>query len=467
MRTKLLLTGLAAALAACGSDNTTCGTGTTKMGGECVATGGSGTDTTCGTGTHLMGTMCVPDDNTVAAAPTISMMDPAESGITGGDLFTITGTGFNGSNVTDLHVFFGDTTNPDCEALLGAASATEVSGQVPQGCSLSPNITVTVTTNVGSATTPFHYDMIFAADGDAGGDLFDGGDFYVIDPFAGKWLDLGEITDADSNPYGWGGMDFNSTGTLFAATTGDSPADVDFASQLASIDISTGALTIIGDIQDADFLYNVVDIKFVGGTLYAWAFYDTTGSGDIAHVLISIDPATGAATQIGASTADSSFFGALAVDGSNNLLVAPSGAGSDDQSAVPTTGELDTVSPTDGTLTNLVTMDWGVGSPISAMTTYPGQTPLILGVIDNGTYGSINQMPIYNETLAIIDPAADTSMGNPIVGAMFDIPGQIGAQPHIDALAVPPVDLVLQRKLPRTGWKTMTKRAGAVSLRHR
>lgn len=432
------------------------------MGNECVSTGGggsgSGTDLSCGTGTHQMGNICVPDDTTVAMAPTITMMDPAGAGIAGGGLFTITGTGFNGSNVTDLHVFFGDPTNMNCEATLGAASATEVSGQIPGGCTLSPSVTVTVQTNLGSATTPFTYLMLFAADGDAGGSLFRGGDFYVVDPLAQLSFDLGGLTDANNNMYGWGGMDFSATGALFAATTGDSPADVDLTSQLVSIDLSTGMPTVVGNIEDETNLYNVVDMKFVGGTLYAWAFYDTTGNLDFAHVLISIDTTSGAATQIGASTLDSSFAGALAVDASNTLLVAANGAGSDSNAG--TTGELDSVDTTSGALTSVATLDWPLGSPISAMATFPGTTPTIVGVIDNGTYGN----GFYNQTLAIINPAAAGTQMDPFVGAMFDLPGQIGSQPHIDAIAVPPSNLVLQRKLSRTGWTKLAKAAGGHAL---
>ena len=484
MRTKLLITGLAAAVAACGGDNTTCGTGTTKMGGECVATGngGSGNDTTCGTGTHLMGTMCVPDDNTVAAAPTISMMDPVEAGISGGGLFTITGTGFNGSNVTDLHVFFGDPTDANCEATLGAASATQLSGQVPFACSLSPSVTVTVTTNVGSATTPFNYDMIFAGDGLGGANVFDntvvdGGSVYVIDPFAAKSFSLGTPTDADGNAYSYGGMDFDATGKLFAATTGFGTSDANGTSQLLVFDLAAQSLTVVGDITDADgTAYNIADIKFSGGTLYGWANFDLDGAGSgtqTGSTLISIDTTTGAATVIGDPTTvaltDTAFLGGMTVDPTGNLVVAPSGGLPD--SGLGLTGELDTVSTTDGSLTNIATLDWYNSAPVAAMATFPGATPLMLAVIDNGTYGPVGSdgLSWANETLAIIDPTADTANGEFITNEIFEISDSTGFQPHIDAIAIPPSSLVLQRKLPRTGWVDLKKVAGGRVLapRHR
>ncbi|HSN29685.1 MAG TPA: IPT/TIG domain-containing protein [Kofleriaceae bacterium] len=477
------MTGLAAALAACGGDNTTCGTGTTKMGNECVSTGGggggSGTDISCGTGTHQMGNICVPDDNTVAAAPTITMMDPAAAGISGGGLFTITGTGFNGSNVTDLHVFFGDPTNMNCEATLGAASATQVSGEIPVGCSLSASVTVTLQTNLGSATTPFNYIMIFAGDGVGGGILADqtnqsyllGGSLYVIDPFAGRSFSLVTPTDANSDAYSYGGMDFDANGTLFAATTGFATSDADATSQLITIDLTTGDVTVIGDItDDAGTAYFVNDIKFVNGALYGWANYDTDGQGTYGNSLISIDATTGAATVIGGALTTTAYFGGLATDGTS-LFVAPSGGLADTTFGV--TGEYDAVNLTDGTLTNALTnnetaLDWYNPAPIQAMTTLQGSTPTILAVVDNGTYGAVASDGTLwaNETLVLIDPAADTSQAY-MTNELFELPGATGFAPHIDALAIPPSTLVLQRTLPRTGWTDLKKSANARPLAHR
>jgi len=446
------------------------------MGDQCIAdngsntgSNGSGNDTTCGAGTHLMGTMCVADDNTVAAAPTITMMDPAEAGISGGGLFTITGTGFVGSNVTSIDVHFGDTTDDNCKATLGAASATTVSGQIPGGCTLSPQVTVTLTTNLGSATTPFNYDMIFAGDGIGGGNAFDGsfaagGSLYVIDPFAALSFNIGTLADADGNAYSYGGMDFDSTGTLWAATTGYADSDVDGTSQLMSIDLSTGA-TVIVDITDAaGNAYNVSDIKFVGGTLYAWAD-SNDGTNDLGTGLASIDPATGTATVIGGALAVPAFFGGLAVDGSNNLVVAPSGAAPDATDGF--TGELDTVNTTDGTLTSIATLDWYNAAPVQAMTTFHGATPVILAVIDNGTWGPISSdgSTWSNETLAVVDPTATGS--NFVTNPLFELPGQTGSQPHVDAIAIPPASLVLSRKVPRMGWtKLKLAQGGHPLVRH-
>jgi len=459
MRTSLLLTGLAAAVAACGGSTSgtsiTCGTGTTLMGDVCVGTGGSNTGDTCGAGTHLDGTTCVPDDMTVQAAPTATTIDPPAAGLTGSVLFTITGTGFAGSNVTDLHVFFGDPTNANCEAAVGTATATTIAGEVPFACSLSPSVTVTVTTNLGSTTIPFNYEMLYAADGDAGGSFGAGGDLYVIDPFAQLSFDLGQPTDAGQNGYAFSGLDFDATGTLYGVTTGDSPADqaADLAangvSQLVLIDLSTGAVTVKGPAFDASQTpYFITDIKFTGGALYGWAFWDD--GTDFERTLVTISTVDGTVTPVGTSTVDNTVTGGLAVDGAGNLVVAANGAGADAQTTFTMTGEYDTVNTTDGTLTSAATLDWPVGAPIEAMTTFPGTTPTILAIVDDGWYGVMTQQQFFGETLAVIDPAATGT--NPIVGALFELPAQIGAQSHVDALAVPPATLVLARHLPRTGW---------------
>ena len=474
MRASLVPTTiLAAALAACGGTDSgpsvTCGTGTTLMDGTCVATGGSNTGgDTCGAGTHLDGTTCVPDDNTVQAAPTATSIDPPAAGLTGSVLFTITGTGFAGSNVTDLHVFFGDPTNANCEATLGTSTATTIAGEVPFACSLSPSVTVTIQTNLGTATLPFNYLMLFAGDGDGGGSVGAGGDVYVIDPLAQLSFDLGQATDANNKPYAYSGMDFDATGTLYGVTSGDSPADVAAGtlSQLVLIDLSTGAVTVKGPAVDADlFPYYVTDVKFTSGALYGLGFwYD---GADWERTLVTISTVDGTVTPVGASTVDDTLTGGLAVDGAGTLVAAVNGAGADANSNSPTTGEYDTVNVMDGTLTSAATLDWPVGAPIQAMTTFPASTPVVLAIIDDGWYGAVNanlyqapQTPPVGETLALIDPTATGT--DPIVNPLFELPAQIGASTHVDALAVPPSTLVLARQLPKTGWTHLAAGTRAV-----
>jgi hypothetical protein len=341
-------------------------------------------------------------------------------------------------------VFFGNPNTAACEATLGAATATTIAGEVPPGCTLSASVTVSVITNLGTATIPFQYEMIFAADGDGGGSLGAGGELWVIDPLLGMSFDLGQITDGNQNAFGFSGMDFAANGTLFAATTGDSPVDAG-VSQLVAIDFVANTVTVVGDAVDASSNpYLLSDIKFVGGTLYGWGYWND-GNNNL-RTLVSIDTATGAITPIGTGTIDDTFTGGLAVDANGALIGAADGAGADNNSIFPMTGNVNTINTTTGNHSNAAVLDWPVGSPIEAMTTFQGQQPLILGVVDNGTYGAWNGVPFYGETLAVID------LSNETVQPVLELPAVTGTQSHVDALAVPPATLTISRSLPRTGW---------------
>jgi len=459
MRTWILL-GSLAALSACGSsgsgNDVTCGDGTTLVGDSCEP-GGSGAGDTCGSGTHLDGTTCVADGSgSAAGAPTIATIDPPDAGVSGNVLFTITGTGFAGSNVSSLHVYFGDTTpGGDCEAQVGAATSTTIAGEVPSACDL--NVIVTVTTNNGSATIPFHYDALIAADGDGGGQAGAYGDLYVIDPYAQVFFDLGVMNDG-TNGYGMSGIAFASDGTLYGVTTGDSPADLDGFSQLVTIDLGTATVTPIGDaVAGNGDGYWVTDIKVSGTTIYGWA-YDVTNN--FRQSIVTIDTTTGAVTAHGPAAQSYYVDGGIAFDGTGTLYVAANGASADpdDPAELAATGELDTANTTSGALTMSATLDYGIGAPVNALAYF---TTDLLAVVDNGTYGMIEGEPLYGETLALIDTSQ-----TPIVSPLFELPAQIGAQSAVDALAVPPAAFTIARTLPRARWQTLKATANAPSLRH-
>jgi hypothetical protein len=125
-------------------------------------------------------------------------------------------------------------------------------------------VTVTVQTDQGTATTPFHYYALFAVDGD---NLYGtGGDLYVIDPVnvvSGYWSTPNDGT----NGYNFDGIAFDSTGVLYGVTTGNGAGDANGA-QLMTVDFNTGTVTPVGDLVDgAGKHYYVTDIKFSGTTL--------------------------------------------------------------------------------------------------------------------------------------------------------------------------------------------------------
>ncbi len=457
LRNWLVLSGIVAATG-CGSSGSgtdiTCGSGTTLVGDTCEA-GSGGSGDVCGAGTHVDtdGVTCVPDGPAASGAPTITMMDPTDAGFTGFDLFTITGTGFAGADITSLTVYFGDTTNTDCQATVGAATATTIAGEIPGDCSLAVSVDVTVTTNLGSATTPFVYDAIFAADGDGGGSIGAGGDVYIIDPLAELSFDLGPLLEDDGmTGYGIAGLAFAADGTLFAVTTGDSPADdpEDFVSQLVTISLVDGSVTVIGNTVHGATDYVVSGLSFSGTTLYGWA-----QTNDFAkESLVTIDQGTGALTLAGTALTDAFPWGALAVDGGGNVFVAANGAAADD--AIGTSGEFDSVDTGTGALTSAATLDLTddqgnpLGAPIESMA-YFGTN--LLAVVDYGTYGAITGNGMVGEQLALIDPMPDA--GDPVVSPLFELSAQIGAQSHIGGITLaPPTLSVIARKIPsRDQWQ--------------
>ncbi|HEY3807701.1 MAG TPA: IPT/TIG domain-containing protein [Kofleriaceae bacterium] len=447
MRTRISV-AIFAALVGCGSsNNVTCGDGTTLVDGTCElgsGSGGSGTGDTCGSGTTLQGTTCVATGGGDATAPTISMITPPDAGIYGHVAFEIDGTGFAGDNVSSLAVFFGDTTNQDCEAIIGPASPTAIVGEVPVFCAL--DVQVSVITNLGTATTPFHYDAVLAGEG-FGGPEGAGGALFLIDPFVGLSEELGYLSDANMNPYDFDAMDFDSTGTtLYVATSGNSPADlaantaqIEEYSLILSVDLTTGDVTALGNATDGTDNYIVSDVKLSNGTLYGWAYDVDAGT----EGLVTISTTTGAITPVGtlAAIPETEFFesAGMAFDGSGALNVAANGAGPDDPDTGFTedgaTGELDTVDTTTGAVTaTATTLDWTpfagelfgltVGATVDSMATFQGQ---MLAVVDDGSVG------LSGATLAIIDPTQ-----TPVVGALFELPAETGEQSYIDGIAIPP-----------------------------
>jgi hypothetical protein len=455
---KLIVGGILVA-AACGSSENgrgsgdTCGSGTTDQNGVCVPTG-SGSGTTCGTGTHLEGTACVPDGPGATAAPTITGMTPDHAGITGNVLFQIQGTGFAGQDITDMHVYFGDTTPSTqmmpnaCEAVVGAATATTLAGEVPAFC-FNPTtlaMQVTITTNVGMATTPFTYDAMYAADGSGGASQL-----WIVDPYASLFFALGTVTDAVDGftTYSLDSIAFDSSGVLYGVTAPD--ATLGTHAQLVTLTVLPDAFgsiyaTVVGKLFDAqNHVYTASSIKMVSGTLYAWA----TRSGGTTipkYGLVSVDTTTGLVTPIGTTTFR--YSGALVADATNTVYVAPDGAGADTNVTPNTSGELDTLDMTSGAVTNMTTLDYA-GVPVTAMT-FVGTT--MVAALDYNAYAAMSGLQISGAALAIIDP---TAANGQLVTPAFELPAPLYGPSHVDALDMAPSTLVLARKLDTTHWQHM------------
>jgi hypothetical protein len=321
------------------------------------------------------------------------------------------------------------------------------------------NVTVTVTTSTGTATAPFHYDGIWAADGDGGGTEGIGGELWLIDPYTAQAFDFGPILDANGTDYPISGMTFDGSGTLWAVTTGDGqdagPNNAgETASELVTIDafnMNGPTVTVIGNAVGSNkHSYMVTDIKTSGGVLYGWA-YDVTAK-TTTQGLVSINMTTGAVTAIGTPVAQSFaptvtgtalFQGGLELDGSGGAFVAANGASTDDGDGA--SGEFDSVDLTTGAVTNTGTpLDWSfegllpIGAPVNSMEFFG----IGIAVIDNGAYGAIEADPqtdaplgTVGNSLAIIDPAGPAN-GGAVVNPVFDLPATLPLQSAVDGIAI-------------------------------
>ncbi|HTR53468.1 MAG TPA: hypothetical protein VMJ10_22400 [Kofleriaceae bacterium] len=472
MRNWIALAGITF-FAACGSSGSSimCGEGTVEEDGQCVPTSGSGT-VTCGAGTQLdpTGTMCVPTSGsgTTPGSPTISMMTPGEAGATGNVLFEIDGTSLAGSDPTMVHVYFGDTTPGmngalgPCEAEIGMPSDTAIIGTVPPMCDL--NVTVTVQTNLGMATTPFKYDALFAVDGDdydsTSGSF--GGNLWVIDPFAGMVWAAGMPIDAAGKPYNYSGFAFGSDGTMYAVTTGDSPGDVaiDSKPRLMTIafdptNTTTGiTATSVGDLTDgtASHLYTLTDIKMSGTTLYGWAYESTNNRTSWTQGLVKINTANGKLTKVGTFVADSYGVGALGIDSTGTVYVAANSASSTDATGMITaTGVLDSANMTSGMLTSAATLDYGLSAPVNSMTTV---STFLVAAIDDGYYGYLTGEPTHGVTLAIFDTAGTLGSGQ-VVNPLYEMPAGEGLQSYVHGMDVPPTTLSIADRVRTAHWTAL------------
>jgi len=178
---------------------------------------------------------------------------------------------------------------------------------------------------------------LLAADG-AGGNL---ANLYVLDPATGAVMStIGPIGFAVT------GMAVHpTTGTLYGVTGAQDPTNPGF---LITIDKTTGAGTIVGDL-DPGSTNPVADITFTSdGTLYGW--YQGT------FELATINLTTGAGAIVGPSSI-STFGSGLAASSSNVLFF--TGEGSN--------GALRTVDRATGLTTVVAALDGTTNAPINAL----------------------------------------------------------------------------------------------------
>lgn len=121
-------------------------------------------------------------------------------------------------------------------------------------------------------------------------EFFESGHLGVVDPATGiidpaTVVTLSGYHNVDADSLAFVGGTLYMTDNLFGLWT-----------NLYTVDLTTGATTLVGKVEDAQGAYQVTDIAADGNVLYAETYnYDGTGR------LIRINRATGAATTIGAA----------------------------------------------------------------------------------------------------------------------------------------------------------------------
>lgn len=222
-------------------------------------------------------------------------------------------------------------------------------------------VTVRVTSDEGSATSgPFRYlAPLYAADGRGGG----GGNLYIVNQANAAATTIGPIV-LGAMGIGITGLEISPDGVLYAASNGvGSP-------RLLTIDPYTGTATEVGALLAGKASAGAKDLAFLGDRLLGWR------GGASGNGMTEIDPATGAVTIF---------------ESANGIAIAAAPDGTVYHANIGN-GVLSTVNPETGELTAGPTM------------TAPAFQVCALAVAGNTLYASVCVMTAPAE-LHAIDPA--------------------------------------------------------------
>ena len=289
-------------------------------------------------------------------------------------------TGSGFANGGDVTVSFGDSV-----AAFEIVSDSEITGTTPRASAAA--VTVTVENAFGSATADFQYRGLYGADGKGAV----AGNLYLVDPRDGTSVVIGAI-ESEAGPHAITGLAFDADGTLWAtdATSGldEGPAP---APQLLTIDPATGAATLVGDLVEGETNHrSISDITFVGSTLLGWS---RTNNGPV-----SIDTATGAVTVLGEGLGEPSFGNGMVAMDATTAIAFPAGA--NDGAGIR--GHFYSISSADGALADIGVLGGTGSASVCGATTYHGTVMALLCPHLADLSGSV---------LATIDPA-DGAMTN-------------------------------------------------------
>jgi hypothetical protein len=146
----------------------------------------------------------------------------------------------------------GDTTVAfgDSVAAFEIVSDTEITGTTPRASAAA--VTVTVSNAFGSATADFQYRGLYGADGKGAV----AGNLYLVDPRDGTSVVIGPI-ESDVGPHAITGLAFDAEGTLWATDATSSLDELAPAPQLMTIDPATGHATLVGALVAGDVNHQI------------------------------------------------------------------------------------------------------------------------------------------------------------------------------------------------------------------
>ena len=239
-----------------------------------------------------------------------------------------------------------------------------------------------------------YHSCIYAATGRAASR----GSLYCIDSDDFSTFELGRITTPDG-PVAITGMAVSPDGTIYATEPNESSQ-----SRLFTLNPATGAATVVGALIDGDddseVHGSVFDLTFVGSNLVGWS-HEYINVVDISSELVEINPATGQARYITASGATpSGYSGGLASDGAGTMYLVNSGLD----------GTLWSLTTTSATATNLGDLDDAdlANAGASGLTFHEGT--LFALDCDYGSSGACNLATISPTTLRVLSTTRGVSL---------------------------------------------------------
>ncbi|HEU5058224.1 MAG TPA: IPT/TIG domain-containing protein [Kofleriaceae bacterium] len=365
-------------------------------------------------------------------------------------------TGTGFASGGDVTVSFGDSV-----AGFEIVSDTEITGTTPRAS--APAVTVTVETAFGSATADFQYRGLYGADGKGAV----AGNLHLVDPRDGTSVVIGPI-ESDAGPHAVTGLAFDGDGTLWAtdATAGldEGPAP---NPRLLTIDPATGAATVVGDLLEGATRHRSISaITFAGTTLLGWTRTD--------NAPVSIDTTSAAVTVLGPGLGRPSFGNGIVAMDEGTAIVFPAGAadGADNR------GHFYSVNAADGALADIGVLGGTGSASVCGATFYRGAlfallcphladlSGSVLATVDPGD-GSITNIAA---TAALgLDAIASDEPAAPAAGRFIAPAGSSSLLPDLDcAASIRVVERASSRSIAardlatRPGSATVETRRGAV-----